>query len=149
MPDLGLRSRRSHLPVAELPELFDRIWRGLQQGEAAGGTADAHLVADLQDTAVKTRPTSAQIRRSVTPDVIISFEDGRAYKTLKRHLTSRHMTPASYREKWGLPPDYPMTSASYSAVRSETARRTNLGKIGNAARATLAKSKLAPKTKGR
>jgi len=132
MPDLGLRSRRSHLPVAELPELFDRIWRGLQQGEAAGGTADAHLVADLQDTAVKTRPTSAQIRR-----------DGH------RHLTSHHMTPASYREKWGLPPDYPMTSASYSAVRSETARRTNLGKIGNAARATLAKSKLAPKTKGR
>lgn len=57
----------------------------------------------------------------------ISFEDGRLYKTLRRHLRLRGLSPEAYREKWGLPFDYPMTSASYSAHRSELARTLGLG----------------------
>ncbi|WP_197430720.1 MucR family transcriptional regulator, partial [Methylobacterium sp. CCH5-D2] len=56
-----------------------------------------------------------------------SFEDGKPYKTLRRHLTLRGLTPEAYREKWGLPRDYPMTSASYSEQRSELARALGLG----------------------
>lgn len=71
--------------------------------------------------------SAAQIRKSVTHDHIVSFEDGRPYKTLRRHLTLRGLSPEAYREKWGLPRDYPMTAASYSAQRSELARALGLG----------------------
>src|SRR5271170_1090247 len=53
-------------------------------------------------------PTKAQIRKSITADAIISFEDGRSYKMLRRHLTTYGLTPAAYRAKWGLPSDYPI-----------------------------------------
>jgi len=64
----------------------------------------------------------------VKPDGIVSFEDGRSYKTLKRHLTGLGMTPAQYRRKWGLPPDYPMVAPNLSAMRSELARGMRLGR---------------------
>ncbi len=80
---------------------------------------------DLAD-ATKTLSAS-QIRKSITPDALISFEDNRPYRTLKRHLTAKGLTPNAYREKWGLPADYPMTSASYSAARSIMARSIGLG----------------------
>ncbi|MGY2051653.1 MucR family transcriptional regulator [Methylobacterium sp. JK268] len=73
------------------------------------------------------RATAAEIRRSVNHDFLISFEDGKPYKTLRRHLTMRGLTPETYRRKWGLPPDYPMTSASYSEQRSHLARTLGLG----------------------
>ncbi|ACL56283.1 MucR family transcriptional regulator [Methylobacterium nodulans] len=73
------------------------------------------------------KPTPAEIRRSIGRDVLISFEDGKPYKTLRRHLTMRGLTPESYRRKWGLPLDYPMTSASYSEQRSQLARTLGLG----------------------
>ena len=63
----------------------------------------------------------------MTPDYLVSFEDGKQYKTLRRHLTLRGLTPEQYRAKWGLAPDYPMTSASYSEQRSELARALGLG----------------------
>jgi predicted transcriptional regulator len=65
------------------------------------------------------KPTPAQIKKSITPDALISFEDGKPYKTLRRHLTLRGLSPEAYRTKHGLPADYPMTAASYSAQRSE------------------------------
>jgi predicted transcriptional regulator len=71
---------------------------------------------------------SAQIRKSITHDALISFEDGKPYKTLRRHLTIRGITPEAYREKWGLPRDYPMTAASYSEQRSKLALSFGLGK---------------------
>ncbi|ACA15560.1 transcriptional regulator, MucR family [Methylobacterium sp. 4-46] len=73
------------------------------------------------------KATAAEIRRSINHDFLISFEDGKPYKTLRRHLTMRGLTPESYRRKWGLPPDYPMTSASYSEQRSQLARTLGLG----------------------
>jgi predicted transcriptional regulator len=71
--------------------------------------------------------TPAQIRKSVTPDHIVSFIDGKPYKTLKRHLTGQGITPEEYRRKYGLSSDYPMTAANYAAYRSEMAKSIGLG----------------------
>jgi predicted transcriptional regulator len=67
------------------------------------------------------------IKKTVTPDYLVSLEDGRQYKSLKRHLSGRGLTPAEYKEKWGLPRDYPMVAPSYAAKRSELARAAGLG----------------------
>lgn len=79
------------------------------------------------------------IRRTVTPDHIISLEDGKPYKTLKRHLAGRGLTPDQYREKWGLPRDYPMVAANYASQRSELARNSGLGQR-RAGRSALSKA---------
>jgi predicted transcriptional regulator len=68
------------------------------------------------------------IKKTITPDYLISLEDGRHYKSLKRHLSGRGMTPADYREKWGLPHDYPMVASNYAAKRSELAKSIGLGR---------------------
>lgn len=81
------------------------------------------------------------IRKSVTPDAIICLEDGRAFKTLKRHLsTSYGMTPDQYRAKWNLPADYPMVAPNYAESRSALAKAIGLGrKAGVIVRRTKAK----------
>lgn len=71
------------------------------------------------------------IKKSVTPDYIISLEDGRQYKSLKRHLSGRGLTPEQYREKWGLQPDYPMVAPNYARQRSELAKSMGLGRQRN------------------
>ena len=77
------------------------------------------------------KPTPAQVRRSIQGEHLISFEDGRAYKFLKRHLAALDMTPADYRRKWSLPADYPMVAPDYARRRSEIARRLDLGRQGS------------------
>lgn len=74
--------------------------------------------------------TTAEIKATFTPDgeYLISLEDGKKYKSLRRHLTVRNMTPAQYRAKWGLPDAYPMVSVGYSMRRSELAKSGGLGK---------------------
>jgi predicted transcriptional regulator len=67
------------------------------------------------------KPSPSVIRKSITPDGLISFEDGRPYKTLKRHLSRFGLTPDEYREKWGLPFDYPIVAPSYAQKRSQIA----------------------------
>jgi len=67
------------------------------------------------------------IKKTVTPDYLISLEDGKRYKSLRRHLSTRGLTPEQYREKWGLRRDYPMVAPNYSAQRSELARSLGLG----------------------
>jgi predicted transcriptional regulator len=67
-------------------------------------------------------------RKSITPDHLISLEDGKKYRTLKRHLSRMGLSPERYREKWGLPADYPMVAPSYSAQRSELAKSSGLGR---------------------
>jgi len=79
------------------------------------------------------KPTAAQIKKSITPDALISFEDGKPYKTLRRHLTTRGLSPEAYRTKYSLPADYPMTAPAYSAQRSELARTIGLGNNRKAA----------------
>ena len=72
--------------------------------------------------------TPAQIRRSITPDALISFFDGKPYKTLRRHLTGHGLDADSYRRRFGLPADYPMVAANYAALRSELAKQLGLGR---------------------
>ncbi|HLH90389.1 MAG TPA: MucR family transcriptional regulator [Xanthobacteraceae bacterium] len=68
------------------------------------------------------------VKRSITSDHIICLEDGKKFKSLKRHLrTQYNMTPEAYREKWGLPPDYPMVAPNYAAARSQLAKQMGLG----------------------
>jgi predicted transcriptional regulator len=69
------------------------------------------------------------IKKTVTPDHIISLEDGKPYKSLKRHLGRHGLTPVEYRAKWGLPHDYPMVAPNYAKQRSELARSLGLGQI--------------------
>lgn len=105
------------IPASELPGLMAKVHASLS-GLTHAASAEPGKPEPL---------TPAQVRKSITPDALISFEDGKPYKTLRRHLTLRGLSPEAYREKWGLPADYPMTSASYSAQRSELARSLGLG----------------------
>ena len=68
------------------------------------------------------------VRRSITPDFIICLEDGRKFKSLKRHLRTKYNTsPEEYRAKWGLPKDYPMVAPNYAKARSDLAKQMGLG----------------------
>ena len=117
----------SHVNPSDIPQVIAQIAASLAavgQGEAAA--------ADAAAESERTKATPAQVRKSITADALISFEDGKFYKTLKRHLTLKGLTPADYRDRWGLPKDYPMTAPSYSAKRSELARSLGLGKKAGA-----------------
>jgi predicted transcriptional regulator len=105
------------VPISELPGLLAGVHAAL-----AKLSAPTTAVTEAAD-----KPTPAQIRKSVTPDALISFIDGKPYKTLKRHLSRNGLTIEQYRERFGLPRDYPSTAASYSAQRSELARSLGLG----------------------
>lgn len=109
-----------HLPPADLPGLITTI-AGAVSGLAAGGGISTSEEAPEP-------PTAAEIRKSVRPDGLISFIDGKPYKTLRRHLTVHGLDPESYRARFGLPVDYPMVAASYSARRSELAKGIGLGR---------------------
>lgn len=109
------------MPVAELPDLIRNIYTALNglASEVAPAPAEAALE----------KPTSAQIRKSVTPDGIISFLDGKSYKTMKRHLGTHGLDPQSYRQRYGLPADYPMVAPAYAVRRSELAKSIGLGRV--------------------
>jgi predicted transcriptional regulator len=104
-----------------------------------GGVAPA--VEDPEVTA----KSKAEIKKSIGAESLISFEDGKSYKSLKRHLSTRGLTPQAYREKHGLPADYPMTHPAYSARRSELAKSIGLGSKGRTAKAAPAKKARAAK----
>lgn len=104
----------------------------ISSGDLAGLIASVHSAlasADQPDTPVPpaTKATPAQIRKSITPDALISFVDGNSYKSLKRHVGVAGMSPDEYREKFGLPRDYPMVAPAYSAHRSALAKQAGLG----------------------
>ena len=107
----------NHVQAGELPNLIASVHASLSRlgGEEPTAAPEPEKL------------TPAQIRKSITPDAIISFEDGKGYKTMRRHLTLRGLTPEAYRAKWGLPADYPMVTTSYSAKRSELAKSLGLG----------------------
>ncbi|KMO35024.1 MucR family transcriptional regulator [Methylobacterium variabile] len=109
---------KNNVPVAELPNLIASVYASMSSlGQPAATPIEDHKV------------TPAQIRKSVTPDTITSFIDGKPYKSLKRHLTSNALTPDEYRQKYGLPRDYPMVAANYAAKRSELAKSLGLGQL--------------------
>ena len=105
------------VPTADIPALIGQIHSALQR--VSGGQAAAP--AEPQKPAVP-------VKRSINPDHIVCLEDGLKFKSLKRHLRTRYnMTPDQYREKWALPPDYPMVAPNYAAARSQLARQMGLG----------------------
>ena len=107
----------NHVQGAELATLIAGTHAALA-GLSQGAETKAPAVEKL---------TPAQIRKSITPDALISFIDGKPYKTLKRHLSGNGLTIEQYRERFGLPRDYPSTAANYSAQRSKLALSLGLG----------------------
>ncbi|WP_457938380.1 MucR family transcriptional regulator [Mesorhizobium sp. 10J20-29] len=107
------------LPSAELTDLIASVHTSLVSLARNEATASN---AEPQKPAVP-------IKKSVTPDFIISLEDGKKFKSLKRHLQTKYgLTPAEYREKWNLPSDYPMVAPNYSQERSQLAKNLGLGR---------------------
>jgi predicted transcriptional regulator len=105
------------VPAAELPALLQSVHAGLVT-IATGVTAPAEQPA----------PTPAvSVRQSIKPDYLICLDDGKKFKSLKRHLAALGMTPEQYRAKWNLPRDYPMVAANYATQRSELAKKIGLG----------------------
>ena len=103
---------------AELPKLINDVHRALVN--AASGLL-------VRDDGAEAKP-AVTIRKSLTPDYLICMEDGKKFKSLKRHLRSHYnLSPEQYREKWGLPADYPMVAPNYALARSGLAKRMGLG----------------------
>jgi len=117
----------NHVTPSEIPTVVSQIANSL-----AGVGAPA-AAPEAAEPAAPAKLTPAQVRKSVTRDALISFEDNRPYKTLRRHLAVRGLTPDQYRSKWGLPNDYPMVAPAYSEARSSMAKALGLGSRRTAA----------------
>lgn len=104
------------VPVAEVPTLIEQVFAALSK-------------LSTPQPEVEERPEPAvPVRRSVQPDYIVCLEDGKKLKMLKRHLKSQYdMTPEEYRERWGLPADYPMVAPNYADQRRKLAKKIGLG----------------------
>lgn len=103
--------------TTELPQLINDVHNALAR---INGTA-------IEAPAEAPKP-AVTVKKSVTPDHIVCLEDGKKFKSLKRHLrTQYNMTPEEYREKWGLPADYPMVAPNYAEARSQLAKKMGLG----------------------
>lgn len=114
------------VPAMELPGLIGNIHKALT-GLASPESAKA---------AEPTQP-AVSVKKSISNDFIVCLEDGRKFKSLKRHLRTKYdMTPDDYRAKWGLPKDYPMVAPAYAKARSELAKSMGLGQGGRAAAKT-------------
>ncbi|MGX9982746.1 MucR family transcriptional regulator [Methylobacterium fujisawaense] len=104
------------VPAPELPGLIAAIH------------ATLHGLGEPAITPMEELRPAVPVRRSVQPDFIVCLEDGKKFKSLKRHLrTHYNLTPEEYRTKWGLPPDYPMVAPNYAAARSSLAKSMGLG----------------------
>ncbi|MBC6717991.1 MucR family transcriptional regulator [Aurantimonas sp. DM33-3] len=113
---------KNSLPASELPATIALVHAALERSREAPG---AESVAEKPKPAVP-------INRSVTNDHIVCLEDGKTFKSLKRHIATHHgMTPDEYRRRWGLKGEYPMVAPGYSASRSKLAKSLGLGrKVG-------------------
>ena len=112
---VGAYVSNNPVPTSAIPDLIGQVSLSL---------------ASLGKTRSSPEPLkpSIPIKKTVTDDYLISLEDGKKYKLLKRHLTKQGLTPDEYRAKWGLPSDYPMAAPGYSAMRSDQAKRIGLGR---------------------
>ena len=105
------------VPASDLPQLIADIHAALLS--LSGGSVEK---------LVEPQTPAVSVRKSITPDFIICLEDGKKFKSLKRHLrTQYNLTPEEYREKWGLPSDYPMVAPNYAEARSALAKKMGLG----------------------
>jgi predicted transcriptional regulator len=105
------------MPASDVPGLIGQIHAALLR--VSSGRAEVPL---------EPAKPAVSIKRSMTPDYLVCLEDGKRFKSLKRHLQSQYnLTPEQYREKWGLPPDYPMVAPNYAVARSQLAKKMGLG----------------------
>jgi predicted transcriptional regulator len=104
------------VPAADLPSLLNTVYTALTNTAVGQSEEKAELIPAIP------------VKKSVTPDAIICLDDGKKFKSLKRHLrTTYDMTPEQYRAKWNLPADYPMVAPNYAKARSELAKTMGLG----------------------
>src|SRR5829696_2320718 len=105
------------VPAGDMPALISQVHQALVR--VSGGQNEAP--AELLKPAIS-------VKRSISPDYIVCLEDGKKFKSLKRHLRTQYdMTPEQYRDKWGLPADYPMVAPNYAVARSALAKKMGLG----------------------
>jgi predicted transcriptional regulator len=104
-------------PAAEIPNLISQVHSALLR--VSSGRAEVPL---------EPAKPAVSVKKSIAPDYLVCLEDGKRFKSLKRHLrTQYNMTPEQYREKWGLPPEYPMVAPNYAVARSQLAKKMGLG----------------------
>jgi predicted transcriptional regulator len=105
------------VPAQELSNLINQVHAALTRVSSGQGDSPSEPL----------RP-AISVKKSITPEYIVCLEDGKKFKSLKRHLRTQYgMTPEQYREKWGLPPDYPMVAPNYAEARSQLAKQMGLG----------------------
>ena len=105
------------VPAGEIPSLINQVHAALARVSGKSGDAPAEPL----------KP-AISVKKSITPEYIICLEDGKKFKSLKRHLrTQYNMTPEQYRDKWDLNADYPMVAPNYAAARSQLAKQMGLG----------------------
>ncbi|KUM25214.1 transcriptional regulator [Mesorhizobium loti] len=122
--------QKNAIPVSGLADLIASVNSALSN------------IGPLSVAAEPTFKPAVNPKKSVFPDYIISLEDGKKYKSLKRHLATSHgLTPDEYRARWGLPKDYPMVAPSYSATRSALAKSLGLGRKPSPSKKPAAKHK--------
>jgi predicted transcriptional regulator len=104
-------------PAAEIPNLISQVHGAL-----------VRVSSGRPDTPLEPAKPAVSLKKSIAPDYLVCLEDGKRFKSLKRHLrTQYNMTPEQYREKWGLPADYPMVAPNYAVARSQLAKKMGLG----------------------
>lgn len=107
----------------DIPGLIQNVHKALS--DVAAGTATVEVAP---------KEPAVSVRKSITPDYLICLEDGRKFKSLKRHLRTKYnMSPEEYRAKWGLAKDYPMVAPNYAKARSDLAKQMGLGQGGRQA----------------
>lgn len=131
-------SDEAHNHAAELAELTADVVSAYVANNPVPAAGLAELIASVHASLsgldgqvaapAETKAPAVNPKKSVFPDYIVSLEDGRKFKSMKRHLGLLGMTPDDYREKWGLARDYPMVAPSYAAKRSELAKASGLGR---------------------
>ncbi len=105
------------VPSSDIPALINQVHAALTRVSGSPG-----------ETPAEPLKPAISVKKSITPEYIVCLEDGKKFKSLKRHLrTQYNMTPEQYREKWNLPADYPMVAPNYAAARSQLAKQMGLG----------------------
>ncbi len=120
---VGAYVSHNALSASDLPKLIAQVHQALT---SLGGSAPVEAAPELKP--------AVPVKKSITPDYLICLEDGKKFKSLKRHLRTEYdMSPDEYRARWGLPPDYPMVAPNYSEARSQLAKSIGLGRKPEAA----------------
>lgn len=112
---------RTPTPIEEVPRVIAAIAAGFKD------IGDDACEPEVRPASSIRRPTPAQIRKSIAPDGLVSFENGKRYRSLRRHVAALGMSWEAYRAKWGLPETYPMIAEDFRALRSRLAKEAGLG----------------------